>query len=105
MDRIDLPAVVSRPAFARPAVSKAARVSLERSKILRMIEPALVGKLSYRINIGVDNKSFNEFKRQQGDRRDAWIFNLEDLCLFEISGAYPAELGYPSRTEPMTDPL
>ncbi|MEJ2247657.1 MAG: radical SAM protein, partial [Acidobacteriota bacterium] len=30
----------------------------------------LVGNLSYRSNIGVDNKSFNEFKRQQGGRWD-----------------------------------
>jgi radical SAM superfamily enzyme YgiQ (UPF0313 family) len=43
------------------------------SSLLKRREPwiNLVGNLSYRSNIGVDNKSFNEFKRQQGGRWDS----------------------------------
>jgi radical SAM superfamily enzyme YgiQ (UPF0313 family) len=40
------------------------------SSLLKRREPwiSLVGNLSYRDNIHLDNKSFNGFKRQQGDR-------------------------------------
>ncbi len=42
------------------------------SSLLKCREPwiNLVGNLSYRSNIGVDNKAFNDFKRQTGDRWD-----------------------------------
>jgi radical SAM superfamily enzyme YgiQ (UPF0313 family) len=40
------------------------------SSLLQSREPwvNLVANLSYRSNVGLDNKSFNDFKRQQGDR-------------------------------------
>lgn len=69
------------------------------SSLLKPREPRinLVGKLSYRCDIGVDNKAFNDFKRQQGDRWDQWIIKLEDLCLFDMPVLY--------RMEFITDPL